>query len=409
MPGPGRKPARHRVRRRPLRRLLFPHLAIFVLGAAALRLAVVPAELCPPLEPPALRASIGEAAGWLERGVRPDGRYTYGYQRERDEISGAYNVTRHAGVMMSLYQLAAESVDEGALAAGDRGLRFLRANLVDRDDWTAFAEPGQDARLGANALAVAALVQRRRATGEPEHDDLIRSLTRFLVAQQQADGSVLGYWSPSTGRPVPGEYAKFGTGEALWALALVDGLFPGEGWDRPAQRLARYVATRRDDVEGYMLVFPDHWAAYALAELGASQLGDPEIAYARRLAGAFGLMSRLEAQSGTSGLRRLFRGEPASGAGLGTIGEGVAALWRLSLAEPRLADLSDDLAERLSCRASRTVERQADAAEAASWPRPDLIRGAWFSEDGYTQMDDQQHALSALLATLPLLEAGRTS
>jgi hypothetical protein len=374
-----------------------------------LRLAVVPAELCPPLETPALRASIGEAAGWLERGVRADGRYTYGYQRERDVISSDYNVTRHAGVMMSLYQLAARTGDEGPLAAGERGLRFLRANLVRREDWTAFAQPGQDAGLGASALAVAALVHRRLAAGDREHDDLIRALARFLVAQQQPDGSVLGFWSARTGRPVPGEYSKFGTGEALWAFALLHRLFPEEGWDRPALRLARYVATRRDDVEGYVLTFPDHWAAYGLAELGPSLLGEAEIAYARRLAGAFGLMSRLEAQSGPSGLRRLFRGEPASGAGLGTIGEGVAALWRLSLVEPRLADLSDNLAERLRCRAARTVERQTDAAEASSWPRPDLIRGAWFSEDGYTQMDDQQHSLSALLATLPLLEEGPRS
>jgi hypothetical protein len=316
-------------------------------------------------------------------------------------------VTRHAGVMMSLYQLAARTGDEKALAAGERGLRFLRANLVGHGDWTAFAEPGRDARLGASALAVAALIHRRLATGDREDDDLIRAIARFLVAQQQPDGSVLGVWSARTGRPVPGEYSKFGTGEALWALALVERLFPGEGWDRPARRLAHYVATRRDDVEGYVLVFPDHWAAYGLAELGPSFLGEAEIAYARRLAGAFGLMSRLEAQSGPSGLRRLFRGEPASGAGLGSIGEGVAALWRLSLVEPRLADLSDDLAERLRCRASRTVERQTDAAEASDWPRPDLTRGAWFSEDGYTQMDDQQHALSALLATLPLLETSR--
>jgi hypothetical protein len=380
-----------------------------VLGAAALRLVVVPAEVCPPLEAPALRASIAEAAGWLERAVRPDGRYTYGYERGRDAISDDYNVTRHAGVMLSLYQLAAETGDERALAAGDRGLGFVRANLLHRAGWTAFAEPGRDARLGATALAVAALVHRRLATGDAEHDELIRDLARFLVAQQQADGSVLGYWSPSTGLPVPDEYAKFGTGEALWALALVDGLFPGEGWDRPALRLARYVATRRDDVEGYLLVFPDHWAAYGLAELGPERLGEPEVDYARDLAGAFGLMSRLEAQSGTSGVRRLFRGEPASGAGLGTIGEGVGALWRLSLVEPRLADLSDDLADRLRCRASRTVARQSDAADASSAPRPELIRGAWFSEDGYTQMDDQQHALSALLATLALVEADRGS
>ena len=153
-----------------------------------------------------------------------------------------------------------------------------------------------------------------------------------------------------------------------------------------------------------MLTYPDHWAAYGLAELPAGSLDADEVAYARSLAGIFGLNSRLESQSGTSGLRRLMRGEPANGAGLGTIGEALAALWRLSVADPRLGDLSDDLAERLRCTAARTVERQADAAEAARYPRPDLVRGAWFTEDGYTQMDHERHPLAALLATLPVLE-----
>lgn len=389
-----------------MRRLLVPQLAVFVLGAAALRIAVVPAEVCPPVDRPTVRAAIAEAAAWLERGVSPDGRYTYGYDRKRDVVSREYNITRHAGVMMGLYRLAAETGDAEALAAGDNGLRFLRANLLRRHDWAAFAERGQEARLGASALAVAALVHRRLATGDRAHDDLVRALARFLTRQQLPDGSVLGYWNPSTGRPVPGRYAKFGSGEALWALALVDRVFPGEGWDRPALRLAAFLATRRDDVEGYYLTFPDHWAAYGLAELGPRAFGDAEIAYAQRLAGMFGLMSRLESQSGGGGLRRLARGEPASGAGLGTIGEGLAALWRLSRADPRLADLSGDLAERVRCRASRTVARQAGAAVAAGYPRPELVRGAWFSEDGYTQMDDQRHSLSALQASLPALEGG---
>ncbi|MGH3041552.1 MAG: hypothetical protein ACRDNG_07415, partial [Gaiellaceae bacterium] len=236
-------------------------------------------------------------------------------------------------------------------------------------------------------------------------DDLIRELARFLLAQQQPDGSVLGAWSREAERPVPGEWATFGTGQALWTFALLDELFPREGWGEPARRLARYVATRRDDVEGYVLTFADHWSAYGLDELGPDDLGEPEIAYARELAGTFGLNSRLESQSGEGGLNRIFRGEPASGAGLGTTAEGLAALWRLSVADPRLGDLSDDLAERLRCTAGRTVERQVDPAEAEEAPRPLLARGAWFTESGYTQMDHQRHPLSGLLATLPVLEA----
>jgi hypothetical protein len=389
-----------------VRRLLVPHLALFVLGAALLRVAVVPAEVCPPLEADTVGSAIGEAAAWLERGVRPDGRYTYGYYRESDVVSRDYNVTRHAGVMMGLYRLAAATGDAEALAAADHGLAFLRANLVNQTGWTAFAEPGREVAIGASALAAAALVHRRLATGERRYDGLIHRLARFLVAQQRPDGGVLGYWSTLTGHPILDRYATFGTGEALWALALVDRTFPGEGWDRPTRRLLRYIATRRDDVEGHVLTFPDHWAAYGLAEVGPRMLGAPEIAYARRLAGALGLSSRLEAQSGTHGIRRVFRGPPASGAGLGTIGEGLAALWRLSREDPRLGDLSADLATRLRCTGARIVDRQADATEARAYPRPQLVRGAWFSEDGYTQMDDQRHPLSALVAALPLARGG---
>jgi hypothetical protein len=41
--------------------------------------------------------------------------------------------------------------------------------------------------------------------------------------------------------------------------------------------------------------------------------------------------------------------------------------------------------------------------EAATYPRPDLVRGAWVRAGG-TRMDDQQHAFSGLLYTLDALE-----
>ena len=85
--------------------------------------------------------------------------------------------------------------------------------------------------------------------------------------------------------------------------------------------------------------------------------------------------------------------------------EGLAALWRLSVVDPRLGDLTDNLSARLRCTAGRAIERQIDPVEAETAPRPLLARGAWFTEDGYTQMDHQRHPLSGLLATLEVLEA----
>jgi hypothetical protein len=72
--------------------------------------------------------------------------------------------------------------------------------------------------------------------------------------------------------------------------------------------------------------------------------------------------------------------------------------------DPRLADLRPNIEERVICTAGFMVQRQVTAAEAASASQPGLQQGAWFYR-GYTQMDDQQHVLSSLLAALTLMES----
>jgi hypothetical protein len=362
------------------RRWLIGQAVVWVLVAVVLRVAVVPGESCPPVSAPAVQRAIGEGAAWLVRGQRDDGRFLYGYFSSRDEVSFEYNSTRHAGVLDALYRV-------GRIGAADAGLRYVRANLIRHDDWTAFAPPGEDANVGANALVVVAFVHRRQATGDERFDGLARRLGRFLRAQQRADGSILQYWRPATGRSVPGVVGKFATGEAFYAFALLRGAFPQEGWERPAHRVADYLATRRDEAEGHSVRQPDHWAAYGLAELAPAGLTDVEAEYARWLAGYFGFLVRLESQR----VGRPLNPFSESGAALGTVGEATAALRRLAREDPRLADLRDDLGERSACLTGILLDRQVASADAN--PR---ARGAWFDE-GYTQMDDQQHALAALV------------
>jgi hypothetical protein len=88
---------------------------------------------------------------------------------------------------------------------------------------------------------------------------------------------------------------------------------------------------------------------------------------------------------------------------VGTAGEGIAAIWRLAQEDGRLADLVPNVEDRMACYAGMMVERQATPAEAAGYPRPALVQGAWFYR-GYVQMDDVQHVMAGLLATLPVLE-----
>ena len=186
--------------------------------------------------------------------------------------------------MMGLYRLAAETGDEEALAAAEHGLPFLRANLLRHEDWTAFVERGQDAMLGASALVAAALVQRRLATGDTGEDDLIQGLARFLRSQQQPDGSVLGTGAWRRSAPFPDQWATFGTGQALWTFALMDELFPGEGWGDAARRLAR--SWPRGARRWRATSSPSPTTGRRTGSPSSARgLGEPEIAYTRELAG----------------------------------------------------------------------------------------------------------------------------
>lgn len=387
-----------------IRRRLALHLSVLVAAAGVLRVGIVPAEVCPPVTAAEVEASIDEAVAWIARGMTPEGRYTYGYDRGEDRVNNGYNGPRHAGVTMSLYQAHAVTGSDAALAAADRGLDYALDGLFTHGGFTAWDVLGE-VNTGANGLLLAGLAIRREATGDTTHDDLMRGIGRFLVIQQYPDGSVSGYWHRSTGTSDP-VFGTYSTGEAAWALALLDRAFPGEGWGDAAARTVDYMATERDRREGRITRLPDHWAAYTIAELRPDLLTDARMDYARQLVGYFGMRLRFEAQRRGDGINLLLRWFPGPPAGVGTAGEGIGALWLLA-DDPRLTDLAPNIEERIGCTAGFMVGRQVTAEEAAASARPDLERGAWFYR-GYTQMDDQQHVLSSMLAALRLMEEDRT-
>jgi small neutral amino acid transporter SnatA (MarC family) len=376
---------------------------ILAFGVAA------PPERCPTVTTAQLRDSAQAAVGWFARNQHPDGSWLYDYNADTNRAKPEYNVVRHAGAVMGLYQAAAAGLP-GALGSADRGTAWARDRTISRKDWTTLFLGGE-IPTGAAALLVAGLDIRREATGDTRYDTLLRRLGRFLVAQTEPSGAVLATYDPIHNRPVPGEHSKYYTGEAYWALARLHRTFPGEGWGTVADRIGAYLATRRDKVEDHWPPIEDHWAAYGLSETvrfpqrGSPPLTDDELGYARSQAELFGGETRYISQRlGPWGA--LVRGphEPRGG-GYGVMGEGLSGLWRTALADARLADLRGPLAERATCMAGLAVDAQSDAAEAARFRRPSRVEGAWF-RDGETRMDDQQHALAALLRTTAIVRAG---
>lgn len=377
-----------------------------MVGFGALRLTLLAPEVCPTITDAGAVASAVAAGEWIAAGQRPDGRYLYEYDRAEQAPAPGYNLVRHAGVTMSLYQLADAQADEdptagrATLAAADEGLDHMLDRLVPAGDGRAFVERGAPtARLGASALMAAALEARRDATDDPGYDRELRSLGRFLAGQIGPKGQGLEEFDLEASAPVADETSRYATGEAGWALARLHTLFPSEGWDEPARRVATYLATERDDAEGLDFPpWPDQWAAYLLAELAPTGLDEVQADYARALGERFGMLIRSESQKDSR--PHVVVDPRARAAGLGVWLEGLASISRVAEVDDRLADMRPALDDRLECGAGILADRQvADGSE--------QVRGAWFRDD-ITRMDDQQHALTGLLASVGLLARAGT-
>jgi small neutral amino acid transporter SnatA (MarC family) len=395
-------PPRRAIRRAAIAGVGLAVAAVVVFGVVA------PPERCPAVSADDLREAAGQTVDWFVRNQQDDGTWLYLYDAEAAEAIDDYNVVRHSGVIMGLFQAAAAGIP-GALESADRGLEWAVDRLVERGDWTAVNWRGQTP-VGATALLAAGLVDRRAATGDRRHDALMDRLGNFLAAQTEPSGAVLAYYDLSDGAPIAGSYSKYYTGEAYWALARLHVAFPEAGWGEVSDRVGGYLAAHRDDAEDYWPPIADHWAAYGLAETvtfpdrGEEPLTAEEVAYARRQAGMFGGQVRWVSQRfGPWGL--LVRGSfVPRGGGYGVIGEALTGLWLAAGGDARLADLRPALAERASCIAALAIDTQSDGEEAARFDEPGRVEGAWF-RDGETRMDDQQHVLAALLRTIPIAQA----
>jgi len=383
---------------------------VTLVGATAIVFGVgAPPEHCPAIDVADVEAAATATVGWMVDNQQPDGRWLYEYDRVDDVESDDYNIVRHAGMMSSLYQAAARGY-EGAFASADRGLDWMLDQVVERDGW-AGATTTSTLQAGTNALLVAALAERRDSTGDDTYDDEMVALSTFLVEQTEDNGAVLAYYDLEDDRPRADVYSIYYTGETYWALGRMHRAFPDGGWGAVADRIGNYMATERDDAEDLWPPLADHWSGYGLAETAAfperppgAPLTDAELEYVERQGGLIGQRVRSISQRfGPWG--ELVRGTfTPRGGGYGVFGEGLTGLWRAAQLDDRLAPASDTLGERATCIVGLAIDAQADASVAADYPDPVKVEGAWFIDD-ITRMDDQQHALSALLLTVPILQA----
>jgi hypothetical protein len=381
---------------------------MWALVIGGLRAFVVQPEHCGDTSPETLHDAAGAAVGWFERNQNGDGTWLYRYDRDIDAPVEGYNITRHAGVTMSLEQAASAGFGEAA-GVSERGIEWALDHLYEGPGgWRALAaddviEANGRIGSGASGLLTAGLAIRRERTGDDRYDDAMHDLGAFMVSLVNERGQVHASWDIQAGEPTPGTWSKYYTGEVFWALTLLHRVFPDDGYGDPAERIARYIAMERTEVENFEPDLPDHWAAYGFAVMStwpSFELPEEYDYYVRRQAGIFGMQIRYESQRTNSLFSYVTRGRQTLGAGLGTVGEALGQWYVVATSDDRFDDLVDPIAERAHCTAGAAAVRQVGDDDVADDDR-DVVHGAWFQFD-VTQMDDQQHALSAVLGALAI-------
>ncbi|MCY3863387.1 MAG: hypothetical protein OXG67_15690, partial [bacterium] len=108
-------------------RRLIAWAVVWVVMAALLRVTLAAPEVCPVYSPGDGQASIDAGADWMVRTQESSGRYLYEYDRRIESAKPGYNLVRHAGGTMSLYQLAIvqQGSNHQVVEAADRGMNYL--------------------------------------------------------------------------------------------------------------------------------------------------------------------------------------------------------------------------------------------------------------------------------------------
>ena len=355
------------------------------------------------------RAEMG--AAWLADVSRHDGSFIYLYYPEDDEYDlEAYNEVRHAGTTYSMFQVYDAVGGEHVLAAAEGGARYIDDHSEPVDGGgRAFLYEDQ-MKLGGQALALVALLERRRVLADTTHDELIGELADFMMSLELTDapGRYYQSYDAGLGEPSLEPDSDYYPGEALLALTRLAQHFPDGPFLDYARRAAEYLVHERDGDIPELGAVPreDHWLAMALSELYRLE-PDPgyrTVAYLQaesmvqhQYTGAEAPM-RIGASAGQN---------PINYTSTATKGEALLAVWAL-------AAFAEDAGavERYSTAARRNIQFQMrvqfTSENSQLFPRPEAVVGAWGKDalDPWIRVDFVQHNISGLVGLWYLTTEG---
>jgi len=245
----------------------------------------------PKATPELLLRAVRAGADYLVRVVGPDGRYEYLYRPLEERRDNGYGWLRHAGTTYALLEAYGQFGTPAYRAAAERALNLLKSRVRnDPASGGGYVVDGNDEeqqKSGGAGLAMLAFAEHAAVTGDRSNLETMRSLGRFILAQQQDDGHFRNNADVEreTGQKLNREPTYY-QGEATLALLRLYALDPQQRYVDAARRSADWVIHVRDAYVSEDNLGHDHWICYALNELSRVAPDPAYIEHAQKIARA---------------------------------------------------------------------------------------------------------------------------
>lgn len=233
----------------------------------------------PPVSARTLREAALRGGRYLVAHLAANGRYVYehdlwtGSQTDALRPGGSYSMPRHAGTTYFLAELYRITREPWLREPIERAFAHL-ADLLARGgcagtlpDGTAFdcvLDRGETtAQLGSSALAVVALAEYQRATGDARYLPLATRLAAWLLYMQRADGSFRHLYDVRTHTPDETAQLLYYSGEAALALARMHAITGQARYAAATERALDWLVDWYDFFMGGFFYGEEHWTCIA--------------------------------------------------------------------------------------------------------------------------------------------------
>jgi len=250
-----------------------------------------------PLSASSTQPIIEMSTNYLARQVQPSGQYVYGYFPCFDRTINTYNSLRHASSTYALIEgyeachsfyelnsfddsssdsapnhsnvelIGASKLTLNDMKVGiDNAMNYLIVELIQLYDDKAYViDIGGEIKLGANAVAILAIVKYLQVfRGTPKADDyhaLAEKLALGIIAMQQNDGSFVHVLHSKDLTLKAKNRIIYYDGEAAFAMIRLYGLTKDARWLDCVTRAFDYF------IEAKHYQAHDHWLSYCSNEL----------------------------------------------------------------------------------------------------------------------------------------------